>query len=99
MATSASRWLLGVLLLAGVAAAVSLGIRAGATGRPATETTFPSPPTLANGVTVGCTDRHLSSGEMGPLEDGKQLHYVCADGKITRWWVDDSSAMETAPPG
>ena len=28
---------------------------------------------------------------MGPLEDGRYVHYVCQNGKVTGWWVDDNS--------
>ena len=78
---------------------VVFGIWAHISGSQATVRSITPPPTLPNGVTVRCTDRYLSTWTMGPLENGKQLHYVCQEGKITSWWVDDNSGMETGPPG
>lgn len=45
---------------------------------------------LPSGLTLTC-NRYQSSGSMGPLEDGRYVHYVCQNGKVTSWWVDDNS--------
>lgn len=58
--------------------------------------THPTP--LPSGLTLSCTDHHLSTRTMGPLEDGQYVHYVCQDGKVSSWWIDRNSAMEDAPP-
>lgn len=36
---------------------------------------------------------------MGPMEDGKYVHYLCQNGKVTSWWVDGNSRTEDAPQG
>jgi hypothetical protein len=59
----------------------------------ATQTPFPS------GLTPTCTDRYASSWSEGPLENGKYLHFLCRNGKVTSWWVDDNNGTEDAPPG
>lgn len=53
---------------------------------------------LPSGLTLTCTDRYQSTWSMGPLEDGRYVHYVCQNGKVTSWWVDDNSGMEDVPP-
>ena len=53
---------------------------------------------LPSGLKLTCTDRYQSSWAMGPLEDGRYVHYVCQNGKVTSWWVDDNSGMEAVPP-
>ena len=50
-----------------------------------------SPPPLANGVVPGCTDAYTSTISMGPLQDGTYLHYICENGKVTRWWIDNQA--------
>lgn len=54
---------------------------------------------LPSGVTLTCTDRGQDSGYMGPLQNGKYIHYLCRDGKVTSWWLDDNDTTEDAPPG
>jgi hypothetical protein len=51
------------------------------------------------GLTLTCTDRYQSSWSMGPIEDGQYVHYVCQNGKVTSWWVDDNRGTDDAPPG
>jgi hypothetical protein len=53
---------------------------------------------LPSGLTLSCTDRYQSSWSMGPLEDGRYVHYLCQNGKVTSWWVDNNSGMEDVPP-
>ena len=99
MATSSSRFVPGLVLLGASAAVVVLGLWAHMSGDQALTRSATPPPALANGVTVACTDRYTSTWTIGPLENGQQLHYVCQSGRITSWWVDYESGMESAPPG
>ena len=66
---------------------------------PTADRPIPSPPTLANGAVVGCMDRYQNAGAMGPLENGKYLHYLCQNGKLTSWWLDQNAGDEMAAPG
>ena len=50
------------------------------------------------GLTLTCTDRYQSTWSMGPVEDGQYVHYICQNGGVTSWWVDDNSGTEDAPP-
>ena len=54
---------------------------------------------LPSGVTLTCTDRLQDSGYMGPLQNGKYVHYLCRDGKVTSWWLDENDTTEGSPPG
>ncbi len=54
---------------------------------------------LPSGLALTCTDRYDSVWSMGPTADGNYVHYVCHGGKVTRWWVDENSGTENAPPG
>ena len=56
------------------------------------------PTTLPSGLSLTCTDRYQSSQSMGPLQDGRYVHYLCRNGKVTSWWIDDNNGMEDAPP-
>ena len=67
-----------------------------ASSAPAAQT-HPSP--LPFGMTLTCTDRYESFWSMGPVEDGRYVHYVCQNGKVTTWWINDNGATEHAPPG
>ena len=52
-----------------------------------------------NGASLTCTDRYLSDWSVGPVANGQYVHYVCQNGKVTSWWLDDNQGMESAPPG
>lgn len=52
---------------------------------------------LPSGLTLTCTDRYQISGSMGPLEDGRYVHYVCQNGKVTSWWVDNNNGIDDVP--
>jgi hypothetical protein len=58
-----------------------------------------TPTPLPSGLTLVCTDRYLSQRSEGPIANGKYVHFVCQDGKVTSWWIDDNNGTETAPPG
>ena len=53
---------------------------------------------LPAGLTLAC-NRYQSSGSMGPLEDGQYVHWVCQNGKVTSWWLDNNKDTGGAPPG
>jgi hypothetical protein len=57
-----------------------------------------TPTSLPSGLVLGCTDRYQSEWSEGPIESGQYVHYVCENGKVTSWWIDDNSAVEQAPP-
>jgi len=65
---------------------------------PSSSAPKPTPTPLPFGLTLHCTDRYMSQGYEGPIENGKYLHWVCQDGKATSWWIDDNDRTETAPP-
>jgi len=81
-------------------AATALAFLVGACSNPSSSISGPKPtPTpLPFGLTLHCTDRYMSRGWEGPIENGKYLHWVCQDGKVTSWWIDDNDRDETAPP-
>jgi hypothetical protein len=54
---------------------------------------------LPSGMSLTCTDRYLSDWSVGPVANGQYVHYVCQNGKVTSWWLDDNQSMESAPPG
>lgn len=85
--------------LCGIAAVLVFGIWVRMSASSPADGPIPSPPTLANGAVVGCTDRYQTAGSMGPLENGKYLHYLCHNGKLTSWWVDQNTGDEMAAPG
>jgi hypothetical protein len=93
------RSLQALLILCGIAAVLVFGIWVRMSVSPTADRPIPSPPTLANGAVVGCMDRYQNAGAMGPLENGKYLHYLCQNGKLTSWWVDQNAGDEMAAPG
>lgn len=89
--TAGARLLRALLVLCGIAAVLAFGIWVRMSVSPTPDRPIPSPPTLANGAVVGCTDRYQTAGMMGPLENGKYLHYLCQNGRLTSWWVDENT--------
>ena len=57
-----------------------------------------SPTSLPSGLIPVCTDTGTVDTTEGPLQDGKYLHFLCRNGKVTAWWIDDNSGTEDAPP-
>lgn len=90
---------LALLSLSAVPALAMLGVWAHVAAPQPPSISIASHPTpLPSGLTLGCTDRYTSEQTMGPLADGTNVHFVCQNGKVTAWWIDNNPDTETAPP-
>jgi hypothetical protein len=94
-----SRLHLALLSLSAIPAVAMLGVWAHiAAAQPPSISVASHPTPLPSGLTLGCTDRHVSEQTIGPLADGTHVHFVCQNGKVTAWWIDHNEGTETAPP-
>jgi hypothetical protein len=94
-----TRLQLALLSLSAIPAVAMLGVWVHiAAAQPPSISIASHPAPLPSGLTLACTDRHLSYQTMGPLADGTHVHFVCQNGKVTAWWIDHNDGTETAPP-